>query len=101
VVDGDGRAGCEKAHGLVVEGFSDETISLAEARQPRAGPRALLDGGRARPVNAQPILVRYHQGDLALVHNGNITNARRAARPSWWAKARCSRRRSTPRSSST
>ncbi|MGH7464610.1 MAG: amidophosphoribosyltransferase, partial [Longimicrobiales bacterium] len=26
-------------------------------------------------VNAQPLLVRYHQGDLALVHNGNITNA--------------------------
>jgi amidophosphoribosyltransferase len=26
-------------------------------------------------VNAQPILVRYHQGDLSLVHNGNITNA--------------------------
>jgi amidophosphoribosyltransferase len=26
-------------------------------------------------ANAQPMLVRYHQGDLALVHNGNITNA--------------------------
>src|SRR5690606_32903066 len=25
--------------------------------------------------NAQPIMVRYHQGDLCLVHNGNITNA--------------------------
>src|SRR5690606_40776318 len=26
-------------------------------------------------VNAQPIVERYHQGDLAIVHNGNITNA--------------------------
>ncbi|MGH7482635.1 MAG: amidophosphoribosyltransferase, partial [Longimicrobiales bacterium] len=27
-------------------------------------------------VNAQPLVVSYRDGDLALVHNGNITNAR-------------------------
>jgi len=31
--------------------------------------------GGAGLHNAQPILVRYSEGDLALVHNGNLTNA--------------------------
>jgi amidophosphoribosyltransferase len=31
--------------------------------------------GGAGLNNAQPITVRYHQGDLVLVHNGNLTNA--------------------------
>jgi amidophosphoribosyltransferase len=73
-VDAGGTARLQKAHGLVVEGFSDSTmqglpgsVALGHVRYSTAGGPGL--------VNAQPILVRYHEGDLALVHNGNITNA--------------------------
>ena len=31
--------------------------------------------GGSRPQNAQPIVVRYAQGDLSIAHNGNLTNA--------------------------
>jgi amidophosphoribosyltransferase len=73
-VDRSGRARLQREHGLVVEGFSDETmdglpgqVALGHVRYSTAGGPGL--------VNAQPLLVRYHRGDLALVHNGNITNA--------------------------
>ncbi|HSJ24345.1 MAG TPA: amidophosphoribosyltransferase [Longimicrobiales bacterium] len=73
-VDDGGTARLHKAHGLVVEGFSDTSmedlpgsVALGHVRYSTAGGPGL--------VNAQPILVRYHEGDLALVHNGNITNA--------------------------
>jgi amidophosphoribosyltransferase len=41
--------------------------SLGHVRYSTAG------GGGAR--NAQPIVVRYAEGDLAIAHNGNLTNA--------------------------
>ena len=73
-IDG-GRARVHKAAGLVAEGFADDvlknlpgTTALGHVRYSTAGGPGL--------VNAQPIVVRYHQGDLAVVHNGNITNAR-------------------------
>lgn len=31
--------------------------------------------GKARPENAQPLLVRYRQGNLAVAYNGNLINA--------------------------
>ncbi len=31
--------------------------------------------GKSQPVNAQPLLVRYKRGALALAHNGNLVNA--------------------------
>jgi amidophosphoribosyltransferase len=73
-VDDAGRATLQREHGLVVEGFSDQimddlpgSVALGHVRYSTAGGPGIL--------NAQPLLVRYHQGDLALVHNGNITNA--------------------------
>jgi amidophosphoribosyltransferase len=30
--------------------------------------------GGSRIQNAQPIVVRYAKGDLAIAHNGNLTN---------------------------
>jgi amidophosphoribosyltransferase len=73
-VDGEGVARLQKEHGLVVEGFSSSSmeglpgsVALGHVRYSTAGGPGL--------VNAQPILVRYHEGDLSLVHNGNITNA--------------------------
>ena len=73
-VDGEGNAHLHKARGLVVEGFREDTLrdlpgdlALGHTRYSTAGGAGL--------VNAQPILVKYHGGDLALVHNGNLTNA--------------------------
>jgi amidophosphoribosyltransferase len=73
-VDDDGRATLRKEHGLVVEGFSDEVMAQLAGRTAVGHVRYSTAGGPGL-VNAQPILVHYHQGDLCLVHNGNITNA--------------------------
>src|SRR5688572_27788506 len=69
----DGRARVHKAAGLVAEGFDNAVLrdlpgstALGHVRYSTAGGLGL--------ENAQPIVVRYHQGDLAVVHNGNITN---------------------------
>lgn len=73
-VDADGRARLHKADGLVVEGFDDDRLRGLPGRTALGHVRYSTAGGIGL-VNAQPIVVRYHQGDLALVHNGNITNA--------------------------
>jgi amidophosphoribosyltransferase len=73
-VDDEGRARLEKEHGLVVESFSDTVMATLPGHTALGHVRYSTAGGPGL-VNAQPILVRYHQGDLSLVHNGNITNA--------------------------
>jgi amidophosphoribosyltransferase len=70
-----GHARLERAEGLVVEGFDDAKLRSLPGRSAIAHSRYSTAGG-AGLVNAQPILVRYHKGDLAVVHNGNLTNAR-------------------------
>jgi len=73
-VDGDGTAHVHKGLGLVSDVFGPESISqligataLGHVRYSTAG------GGGAR--NAQPIVATYADGDLAVSHNGNLTNA--------------------------
>jgi amidophosphoribosyltransferase len=70
----DNRATLHKARGLVVEGFGDDVMRTLAGRTAVGHTRYSTAGG-AGLVNAQPITVRYHQGDLVLVHNGNLTNA--------------------------
>ena len=71
----DGVATLHRAHGLVVDGFNDDIMRTLGGRHAIGHTRYSTAGG-AGLVNAQPITVRYHQGDLVLVHNGNLTNAR-------------------------
>jgi amidophosphoribosyltransferase len=73
-VDEHGTARLQREHGLVVEGFSEEAVAALPGRAALGHVRYSTAGGPGL-VNAQPLLVRYHSGDLALVHNGNITNA--------------------------
>jgi amidophosphoribosyltransferase len=73
-VDTDGRARLQKEHGLVVEAFSNEALAALPGQTAVGHVRYSTAGGPGL-VNAQPILVRYREGDLCLVHNGNITNA--------------------------
>jgi len=72
--DEDGNAHLYKAHGLVVEAFRDETLRRLVGELALGHTRYSTAGG-AGLVNSQPLLVRYHAGDLGLVHNGNLTNA--------------------------
>lgn len=70
----EGTAHLKKASGLVADAFDDETMRGLPGRTALGHTRYSTAGGPGL-VNAQPLLVRYHQGDLAVVHNGNITNA--------------------------
>ncbi|MEN8143331.1 MAG: amidophosphoribosyltransferase [Gemmatimonadota bacterium] len=73
-VDEKGRARVQRGMGLVNDAFSDEelgslvgTTSIGHVRYSTAGSSALR--------NAQPVMVNYRNGPLALAHNGNLTNA--------------------------
>ena len=70
----DGRAALHKAHGLVMDGFDDQVLRRLPGDVAIGHTRYSTAGGKGLE-NAQPIMVRYHQGDLVLVHNGNLTNA--------------------------
>jgi amidophosphoribosyltransferase len=71
-VDGD-AARVVKSTGLVSDAFDEESLSQMPGRLALGHTRYSTAGGPGL-YNAQPLLVRYHQGDLALAHNGNITN---------------------------
>ena len=73
-VDADGRARLAKREGLVAEAFDDRSLAALPGSVALGHTRYSTAGG-AGLVNAQPIVVSYRQGDLGLVHNGNITNA--------------------------
>jgi len=73
-VDSDGVARAKRRMGLVSEGLMpsslDElsgTLALGHTRYSTAGSSSL--------DNAQPVLVRFRGGYIALAHNGNIVNA--------------------------
>ncbi len=73
-IDAQGTARVHKDLGLVADAFDSTTLAglpgtaaLGHVRYSTTG------GGGAR--NAQPIVVRYAEGDLAVAHNGNLTNA--------------------------
>ncbi len=70
-----GHTRLHKAEGLVVEGFTDATLKRRLTGSVALGHTRYSTAGGPGLVNAQPIVVSYHQGDLAVVHNGNITNA--------------------------
>ena len=69
-----GRATVHKAHGLVMDGFNDDILTNLQGQSAIGHTRYSTAGGKGLE-NAQPIMVRYRQGDLVLVHNGNLTNA--------------------------
>jgi amidophosphoribosyltransferase len=70
-----GRTRLHKTEGLIVEGFDDEILKRRLPGHVAVGHTRYSTAGGAGLVNAQPIVVSYHQGDLAVVHNGNLTNA--------------------------
>lgn len=71
----DGAVRVHKATGQIADTMDEDVLGDLPGRTALGHTRYSTAGG-AGLANAQPIVVRYHQGDLALVHNGNITNAR-------------------------
>ncbi len=69
-----GRTKLFKELGLVSDVFNAERISALDGSTALGHVRYSTAGDGQR-VNAQPMVVRYAEGDLSIVHNGNITNA--------------------------
>ncbi|MXX33651.1 MAG: amidophosphoribosyltransferase, partial [Gemmatimonadetes bacterium] len=69
-----GRTRLHKEIGLVSDVFDAKRIASLPGDTALGHVRYSTAGGGQR-ANAQPIVVSYSEGDLAIVHNGNLTNA--------------------------
>ena len=65
---------CHKGMGLVTEVFPDSR-DLALPGDRAIGHVRYSTTGTSLPINAQPFVVNYSRGSLAIAHNGNLTNA--------------------------
>ncbi|MEJ5305974.1 MAG: amidophosphoribosyltransferase [Ignavibacteria bacterium] len=66
----------KKGKGLVSEIFNDEKIFNEELCGIAAiGHNRYSTSGSNSLINVQPFIVKYRQGNLAISHNGNLTNA--------------------------
>jgi amidophosphoribosyltransferase len=72
-VDSEGRTRTHKGAGLVSDVFDAASLKRLEGRTAVGHVRYSTAGG-AELANVQPITARYARGDLALAHNGNLTN---------------------------
>ena len=63
-----------KNMGLVSEVFSNEVLDTLNGQMAIGHVRYSTAGGSIRE-NAQPLVMRYVKGTLAIAHNGNLTNA--------------------------
>lgn len=72
--DGEGRSLIHKSTGLVADAFTPDELTGLVGHTALGHIRYSTAGGLGL-ANAQPLLVRYAEGDLALAHNGNLTNA--------------------------
>ena len=65
-----------KNSGLVTEVFCDETLNKLKGFS-AVGHNRYSTAGSDSTADAQPIFARYDLGEIAIVHNGNLTNARK------------------------
>ena len=63
-----------KGIGLVADVFDADRLAKLPGGSAVGHVRYSTAGG-SRVENAQPIMVRYFEGDLVIAHNGNLTNA--------------------------
>lgn len=71
--DGLGSARAHKGVGLVSDVFDAATLERLNGSTAVGHVRYSTAGG-SELANVQPITARYSRGDLALAHNGNLTN---------------------------
>src|SRR5699024_4565416 len=64
--------------GLVLNVFDDRQIFDEElnGRSAIGHNRYATSGSAKNPANIQPFRVHYHHGNIAIAHNGNLTNAK-------------------------
>ncbi len=73
--NGRNRFRWHKARGLVLDVFSDSRLLTEHLRGHAAiGHNRYSTTGSNSDANIQPFAIRYHAGNLALAHNGNLTN---------------------------
>ena len=60
--------------GLVADDFKEDVIKRLEGLGPSA-TTATRPPGQSHLKNAQPFVVEYSQGPIAISHNGNLVNA--------------------------
>lgn len=71
------RFATHKDEGLVLDVFSDHTILTEHLAGTAAiGHNRYSTTGSSKTANIQPFFNRYHSGNIALAHNGNLTNTR-------------------------
>jgi amidophosphoribosyltransferase len=76
IVTTDGRRPyAHRGMGLVADVYNDAMLARLEG-QAAIGHNRYSTTGSPNLANAQPILVNYRDGFLAVAHNGNLTNAR-------------------------
>ncbi len=71
------RFAVHKGEGLVLDVFSDSEILTKKLKGESAiGHNRYSTTGRNSIANIQPFTINYRRGNLALAHNGNLTNTR-------------------------
>jgi amidophosphoribosyltransferase len=73
-VNRDGMLTCYKEMGLVSEVFDDKILNLLKG-DISIGHVRYSTTGESFVYNAQPLLVKYKMGSIAVAHNGNLVNA--------------------------
>ncbi|MCD6358481.1 MAG: amidophosphoribosyltransferase, partial [Dehalococcoidia bacterium] len=61
--------------GLVSQVFDEDDLRYLQGGYVAIGHNRYSTSGSSQFVNAQPVVVNSHDGDIALGHNGNIVNA--------------------------
>ena len=74
-INEDGIIHFHKDVGLVSEVFTKEVQTSMPQGKMAIGHVRYSTTGTSKKENAQPMVVRHKKGNLAIVHNGNLTNA--------------------------
>jgi len=74
VASREGKLHLEVGMGKVAEVFNDDRLQKLKGRM-ALGHNRYSTAGDSAVYNAQPCLINYSEGSLALAHNGNLVNA--------------------------
>ena len=74
-VNTDGVISYHKSQGLVSDVFTNEVLDKLPEGNMSIGHVRYSTKATSNKENAQPIVIRHKKGNLAVAHNGNVTNA--------------------------
>lgn len=73
-INNDGIITCYKEMGLVTEVFDEKILNILKGDM-ALGHVRYSTSGKSFASNAQPLMIKYKNGNLALSHDGNLINA--------------------------